>query len=470
MRSSWFWQHTCLSALVSCAVGWLPLCWADPVNGAREDKGPTQEDGTGLFVMREKDSYGYIDRSGRIVIPPRYAWAEVFSEGLAGVRVREEGIPTGRGKAGYINTKGEWAIRPKFHGAQPFSNGLAVVGMDKGCGFIDHSGEVLIGGKFAGVADFSEGLAVAMVGRFDADVERTRSGHIDRSGEWVIRPKYKEACTFEEGLAPVRLKADGTRRAWGFIDKKGRMVIRPAFSEVLSGFLEGWACVKQGDKWGYIDTKGDFKIGPHFKAAWDFSDGLAAVLPDHLWGFINKAGEMVIPAQYRDCQPFSEGYAAVKVRARWGFIDTSGRTVVKPQFRVPASFERGLAQVELDSGGWAYVNPKGKIVWQQKELGSGQVPANKRVVSDDEVGLTESALVKKYGPPKEKLEYRVDEGIDEMRYGLRFLLPQSQAKAPVKEYIYVHDNGDTRYFFLVEHEKGIWVVFSNVFVPPGIAF
>jgi hypothetical protein len=248
------------------------------------------------------------------------------------------------------------------------------------------------------------------------------------------------------------------------------MVIRPAFSSLGSGFSDGLACVKQGDKWGYIDRKGNFKIEPRFREATDFSDGLAAVKPDHLWGYIDKAGKVAIPVQYRDCAPFSEGLAAVKVRGQWGFIDTQGHTVLKPQLLRACAFRKGLARVETASGGWAYVSRNGQIVWQQKELGPDQTPAIKRVIDDDEVGLTARALVKKYGPPRHKHEFRVDEAVDEMRFGLRFRLPQSQAKAGIQEYFYVYDSGDQRFFWLVQDKTGNWVVFSNLFVPVGVAF
>ncbi len=39
----------------------------------------------GLAAVRLGDQYGYIDRSGRVVIPPRFQYAQIFSKGLARV-------------------------------------------------------------------------------------------------------------------------------------------------------------------------------------------------------------------------------------------------------------------------------------------------------------------------------------------------------------------------------------------------
>ena len=50
-------------------------------------------------IVRATDLYGYLDRSGKIVVDPQYASASPYSEGLAAVR-------TGRAY-GYLNQAGE---------------------------------------------------------------------------------------------------------------------------------------------------------------------------------------------------------------------------------------------------------------------------------------------------------------------------------------------------------------------------
>src|SRR2546422_10908637 len=70
----------------------------------------------GLFLISQYGRYGYIDKSGRIVIKPRFDEASYFSEGLAPVRV---------GKLwGFIDESGKMAIAPQFDSAFPFSEGL----------------------------------------------------------------------------------------------------------------------------------------------------------------------------------------------------------------------------------------------------------------------------------------------------------------------------------------------------------
>ena len=76
--------------------------------------------------------YGYIHKSGVLVIPPRFEGAGVFSEGLAAVKLH--------GKCGYIDKTGRLVIEPRFDAARPFFGSLARVNVGDKCGYIDKAG------------------------------------------------------------------------------------------------------------------------------------------------------------------------------------------------------------------------------------------------------------------------------------------------------------------------------------------
>jgi WG repeat protein len=80
--------------------------------------------------------FGYMDTSGKVVIPPTYELAYEFSEGLAPVQKD--------GKYGYIDRKGAMAIQPAFMNAGTFRDGLAPVLMRGGHGYIDTTGRIVI--------------------------------------------------------------------------------------------------------------------------------------------------------------------------------------------------------------------------------------------------------------------------------------------------------------------------------------
>jgi hypothetical protein len=84
--------------------------------------------------------YGYIDRSGTLVIPYRFYYADHFSEGRAVVQEPDSD------HYGFIDEAGEMVIRPTFFHASAFSGGLAHVTVGKdfaSCryGYIDRRGE-----------------------------------------------------------------------------------------------------------------------------------------------------------------------------------------------------------------------------------------------------------------------------------------------------------------------------------------
>src|SRR5690349_382196 len=62
---------------------------------------------------------GYIDATGREVIPLRYDSGRGFTEGLAAGRVDD--------KWGYVDTAGRMVIAPQYAEAFEFSEGLAFV-------------------------------------------------------------------------------------------------------------------------------------------------------------------------------------------------------------------------------------------------------------------------------------------------------------------------------------------------------
>src|SRR5664280_2471586 len=66
-----------------------------------------------LFPVRVKDKFGYIDRTGKLVLKADFAGASRFSEGMAAVQLQKYG------KVGYIDETGKVIIPPQFDLADP---------------------------------------------------------------------------------------------------------------------------------------------------------------------------------------------------------------------------------------------------------------------------------------------------------------------------------------------------------------
>lgn len=118
--------------------------------------------------------WGFMDRSGKIVIPFEYEAVFSFSDGLARVW-RPDWY-------GYIDTAGVRRFEvPRGYGASSFHEGLAVVRKDyEGYRYIDKSGRFAFSEAFDRASEFHEGVAHV---RLRGD---TGGAYIDRTGRRVF--------------------------------------------------------------------------------------------------------------------------------------------------------------------------------------------------------------------------------------------------------------------------------------------
>ena len=79
--------------------------------------------------------FGFIDKTGKVVIPPIYDLAWHFSEGLAGVEKN--------GKRGFVDKTGKVVIPLIYDGAGSFNDGEAEVRVDDERFYIDKEGRFL---------------------------------------------------------------------------------------------------------------------------------------------------------------------------------------------------------------------------------------------------------------------------------------------------------------------------------------
>jgi len=270
-------------------------------------------------VKTDDDKWGWIDRNGRFAIAPRFTNADDFSEGLAPVSVggdqhKNEAIPGGTltlgGKYGYINRSGRFVIAPRFSFARPFHGGRAAVRVDNKYGLVDRTGKFITEPAFDDIRDFSDGMAMVKKKNTSLwSITGEKIGFLDSSGKLVIEPVFDRAKDFSEGLAPVGI-CTAVKCTWGYVDKTGRHAIEKKFGKAR-GFSEGLAPVEVGsiwqERWGYIDKTGEFAIAPRFESAGDFSNGVAQVKLDGGQAHIDKKGNTVKrpPAK----EKFSEGLA-----------------------------------------------------------------------------------------------------------------------------------------------------------------
>ena len=122
-----------------------------------------------VFRRAGDDKYGLVLNDGRIVLEPCYDYIYAFREGLASVE-----LPASRG---YIDVSGRLVIPLQLESAGSFSEGLAWTEVDGKGGYIDRTGRIVIEPEYDCVFEFSEGLAFVCKG----DHLALPTGHLFRS-------------------------------------------------------------------------------------------------------------------------------------------------------------------------------------------------------------------------------------------------------------------------------------------------
>jgi WG containing repeat len=301
---------------------------------------------TRLFKDDVEGKKGFVDATGKVIVDPKYKWAESFYHGLAPVR-EDKGMPWRLiDKQGNVKYTLPIDITPSINNcffgvskddflsvrkgpqdtAQDYLSGVA--------GLFDLAKmQFFPTGEFGVINEPSEGLSLI------TGMDGHKDGYVDSTGRAVIAPQFESASSFSESLAAV---VKDRRR--GYIDHSGKMVFQlPIECSDAESFHEGLAAVAMG---GEGDASKSWKI---FKGA--------------KWGFVDKTGKLVIPATFYvdrngggSGPAFCDGLANVAVgdelTRKYGFIDKSGRWKIEPQFKQASAFENGFATVTIGDNGF----------------------------------------------------------------------------------------------------------------------
>jgi uncharacterized protein YchJ len=236
------------------------------------------------------------------------------------------------GKMGYVDSTGKVVIPRKYNEARAFHDGLAAVLLHGKYGFIDKTGAEVIPPtlKYKSVGDFHDGLAWVCVSIAFLNPKEHLYIYIDKKGKKIIPDKYREVNDFYNGLASVRFRI-GLR---GTIDTMGKPInvsgVDFAFSNqdrLVHQSHDGLVLLEVNGKWGFIDTKGNEVIPFKYEHAHVFNEGPAAVKLNDKWGFLDKTGKEITPLKYERVQNFHDGSARVKLNGKWHFIKKDGSSI-----------------------------------------------------------------------------------------------------------------------------------------------
>lgn len=167
--------------------------------------------------------YGY-KQQGKVVIQAQFVnAAKEFSEGLAAVEIGTRDILKSETyyNWGYIDQTGRVVIPPQFFEARNFSEGFAAVSTrGEGWKYVNHNNELItIESSVSFLGDFTDGFAPFMI-------KGHLWGFVNKVGKIVIQPIYRGVYALEQGFALV--KVDSHLGTYVYVNMKGEEISKYA--------------------------------------------------------------------------------------------------------------------------------------------------------------------------------------------------------------------------------------------------
>jgi len=348
-----------------------------------------------IYVVKSIDkannSYSsfLVDKNGK-KLTPAYRDIGKFSNGLAEF-VTFENHKGALGMHGYLDKDGRIVIPPIYRGAGEFRDGITYViypkGKQMGLSYLDTLGKEIYKVPVELFPnDFLINKAKAAYVAYH-DCQEDFIWYVNdnlTTLNWDFG-KYTEA-DIRKAKEPFRFYYKGK---FGVVDKNLILRVPVALDDIDLIYKHsgrGLARVRYGDKFGYISSKtGEVVIPFLYEDTQKPSLGRYWVKKNGKWGCINKKGEVVIPFLYEYAGRFmDENRASVSLNGKFGHIDTTGKIRTPIIYQSASYFKHGVAMIQLDNK-YAYIDTSGKVI--TKEWFSEAEPFREDMVETQRFGV-----------------------------------------------------------------------------------
>ena len=269
---------------------------------------------------------GYVDDSGKVVIPPQFDTAGKFVEARARVSVG--------GQYGIIDNSGVFVVPPDYQAVSDFWNGLAQLHKDGVTTLVDHDGYEIFR---------AEGEIIIP----------TDANHF-----LIGRRRYESSVLglgFRNGLKEYGL-VNFLNQYWSMFDRSTGRKSEPVVSDVrfLSDQPNSPFWQKLDGEYFLTNTDGS-RLTEGLDYGGYLSNGTIPIRRDDWSALINLQGEVVQEKLFEEADFFyDDRWTTFRKNLdgvdRFGYIDQSGEIVIPAQFEKAGQFEGDVAKVTLN--GW----------------------------------------------------------------------------------------------------------------------
>lgn len=298
------------------------------------------------------DRKGLIDPTGKFVVElsEDISWVWMFSNGSTSCR----GVDN---KYGIIRKDGTMLLEMVYKNiSKDDEEGYIVEDTNGNMGYVNQMGEFIVPCRYDAVNGFNEGLMVVATSN--------KCGYVDTMGQWVIDSIYDDARAFGNGLARVKVNDK-----WRFIDKEGNIIENLNYDEILTGFSNNRAFVKDGDSILMIDNKGNEICEVIADFVYGFKEGYVTFKSNGKFGKLDTTGAVVIPAKFDDISSVFNGVAIFEQNEKQGLVDTAGNIIIKASHDNIYQFNENslIIAINIDNDGnitCTWYDQKGNLIWK----------------------------------------------------------------------------------------------------------
>ncbi len=330
-----------------------------------------------VFKDKKSQLYGYIDTTGRLILPA------VYQDLPNSIYPSWHATARQAGKWGIIDHNLQWVSPPQYEAIQS----IWLVGDDISIATfriavkIKGKWGVLNGeGKYTVEPIYDEMHPPYFHQPFAAK-KGDKWGLIDAAGKTILpfdyfRPPYYVDKNLRFVPKPGMLLPEGEEEPNQWFEEEVPYALADATGKPLSDFLynfypsvspqNGLICVQKGDKYGYINTKGKEIIAPQYASAFDFGDGVACVqIDDEKYILIDPKGKQISNLILEELFWSYKKKGFAKQGGKWGVLSSKGKWILQPTFdEEPWIATDGLRYAPKD-GKYGYINAK-DYTWRIK--------------------------------------------------------------------------------------------------------
>jgi len=263
-----------------------------------------KEVATDLIRVKSGNKIGYIDKTGKIILPADFEDGNVenFTAGLIGVKKGD--------KCGFMTLKNTIGVPFDYEMVWPYNGGIAKIKNDGKFGFVNLQGKLIAKPIYDEVWNLKNGAVVVK--------KDSKYGYINESGTVIVNTIYDDAFDFNQWNSGV-VKLNGK---YGCIDKTGKVIVPVEFEKSPNALNGDLFSVCKGGKFGIIKKDGkllfDHKYDEIFNCGMSSSGGsdgesakIIRVKKDGLFGFVKTDGKIIKECVYTSADDFFGPMAAV---------------------------------------------------------------------------------------------------------------------------------------------------------------